>query len=147
MERTIDHDFYKSLEILRMQQVKTADSKVLYPELSYQIMNIMYEVHNQLGPGFTEDIYEKAVVYELKNCQIPFEAQRTIDVIYKGQNLGTYRLDLIVDNKIILELKAVSDLNDVYKHQLLSYLKATNLRLGILINFGTAKVQSFRIVN
>lgn len=130
-----------------MHQVKTPASKVLYPELSYQIMNIIYEVHNQLGPGFTEDIYEKAVIYELQNRQILFEAQVNIDVIYKGQNLGTYRLDLVIDRKIILELKAVSDLNDVYKQQLLSYLRATNLRLGILINFGAAKIQSFRIVN
>jgi GxxExxY protein len=130
-----------------MDRVKVPGSKVLYPELSYEIMNIIFEVHNRLGPGFTEDIYEKAVIYELQDRHIPYEAQKNIDVFYKGQKIGIYRLDLIVDDKIILELKAVSVINDVYKHQLLSYLRATGLRLGILINFGGMKVQSFRVVS
>jgi GxxExxY protein len=81
----------------------------------------------------------KLVKYDLK--------LKKIDVYYKGQNLGIYRIDLVVDKKIILELKAVSTITDIFKHQLLSYLRATNLRLGILINFGGTKVQSYRIVN
>ncbi len=123
------------------------NEKVLYPELAFDIMGAVYEVHNQLGPGFNEELYERALALELAARQIPYEQQKTIQVSYKGQPLGIYRLDLVVANQIILELKATSALTDTFRQQLRSYLKATGLRLGILINFGTSKVQSERIVN
>jgi GxxExxY protein len=126
---------------------KIAGTQVLYAELSYQIMEIIFEVHNQLGPGFSEEIYERAVVIELKKRNVPFEQQKVISVYYKGELLGTYRLDLIIDGKIILELKAVSALHDLFKQQLLSYLKATGFKLGILINFGSRGIESARIAN
>jgi len=126
---------------------KPVGADVLYPELSYKIIQIAFEVHNTLGPGFTEDIYEEATVLDLQMHNIPVERQKIIRVTYKGQVMGTYRLDLVVDGKIILELKAVAALNDVFKQQLLSYLKATGLHLGILINFGGKRVESVRIVN
>ena len=126
---------------------KNAGEGVIYPELSYSIMQAVFEVHNQLGPGFTEEIYEAALAIELEAQHIPYKCQSPIQVYCKGHALGVYRLDLIVDDKIILELKAVSALADIHRQQLLSYLKATNLRLGILINFGTKKVESTRIVN
>jgi GxxExxY protein len=110
-------------------------------------MGIVFQAHNTLGPGFTEDIYEEATVHDLETQDIPLERQKTIQVRYKGRVVGAYRLDLIIDGKIILELKAVSALNDVFKQQLLSYLKATDLRLGILINFGGKRVEAVRIVN
>ena len=122
-------------------------SNVLYPDLSYRIMEAVYEVHNQLGPGYTENIYENALVQELRSRGITCERQRTVPVLYKGQRVGTYRLDLLVEGKIIVEIKAVSAITDVSKAQLLAYLKATNLRLGILVNFGTARVTYQRIVN
>lgn len=126
---------------------KKAGNKLLYPELSYQVMEAVFEVHNQLGPGLTEEIYERAVIIELKTRNIPCEQQKVITVNYKGQQIGTYRLDLVIDNKIILELKAVTALNDLHKQQLLAYLKVSNLRLGILINFGTKRVEYVRIAN
>jgi GxxExxY protein len=126
---------------------KEVGKDVLYPELSYQIMEIVFEVHNQLGPGFAEDVYEEATVCELETRPIPFERQKTIQVVYKGRVVGKHRLDLVIDDKIILELKAVAGLNDVFKQQLLSYLKATGLRLGILINFGGKRVEAVRIAN
>ena len=119
---------------------KQPGNNVLYPDLSYKLMEIVFEVHNQLGPGFTEDIYEKAVMYELSIQNIPYEQQQSIQVFYKGQNMGIYRLDFVIDGKIILELKAVSGLNDIFKQQLLSYLKATNLRLGIPVDFGAKRL-------
>lgn len=124
-----------------------ADKVLIYPELSYQIMEIAFEVHNQLGPGFTEDIYEKAMIQELKSRKIPYANQEPVDIYYKGQLIGTYRLDIVINNQIILELKSVSSLNEIYGQQLLSYLKATKMRLGILINFGTKRVEYHRIVN
>ncbi len=126
---------------------KPVGADVLYPELSYEIMQIAFEVHNTLGPGFTEDIYEAATVLDLQMHNILVERQKIIRVTYKGQVMGAYRLDLVVDGKIILELKAVAALNDVFKQQLLSYLKASGLHLGILINFGSKRVESVRIVN
>ncbi len=121
--------------------------KVLYPELSFDIMGAVYEVHNQLGPGFSEELYERALMLELTARQIPYEQQKIIQVSYKGQPLGIYRLDLVMADHIILELKATSALTDTFRQQLRSYLKAAGLRLGILINFGTNKVQSERVVN
>ena len=126
---------------------KAVGKEIVYPELSYQIMQIAFEVHNQLGPGFVEDIYEEATAYELEMRPIPFERQKTIQVVYKGRVIGKHRLDLVIDNKIIFELKAVTALNDVFKQQLLSYLKATGLHLGILINYGGKRVEAVRIVN
>ncbi|HEY3415963.1 MAG TPA: GxxExxY protein [Armatimonadota bacterium] len=120
---------------------------VLYPELSFQIMQVMFDVHNCLGPGFSEDIYEKAVCLEFSARGIPYEEQKPYQIYFKGQLVGTYRLDLIVDNKIILELKAVSALQDIHKQQVISYLKATGLHLGIVINFGSNRVQKERLVN
>lgn len=72
--------------------------------------------------------------------------KKCVDVFYKGQNLGVFRMDLVIDGKVILELKAVKELNDLFRQQVLAYLKATGLRLGILINFGAEKVQTTRVV-
>ena len=120
---------------------------IIYRELSYRVMQAVFEVHNVLGPGFAENLYEKALSYEFESRGIPFERQRSVTVLYKGRMLGTHRLDLVVDDKIVLELKAVSALKDLFKQQTLSYLKATDLKLGILINFGTPRVEYVRIAN
>lgn len=121
--------------------------EIIYRDLSFQIMNAIFEVHNTLGPGFIESIYEEALAHELTLRQIPFERQKEIVVHYKEKLVGTHRLDFVIADKIILELKAVSALTDAFKQQTLSYLKATGLKLGILINFGTTKVEYTRIVN
>jgi len=126
---------------------KLVGPDVLYPELSYRIMEAVFEVHNQLGPGFGEEIYHHALITELEARGIPFKTQKNIAVLYKGKPMGTYRLDLVIDGKIILELKAIASLNDLFKQQLTSYLKATGLRLGILINFGARRVEYVRIAN
>jgi GxxExxY protein len=121
--------------------------EVLYPELSFQSMQVVFDVHNCLGPGFSEDIYQKAVCLEFSARGIPYEEQKPYQIYYKGQLIGTYRLDLVVDNKVILELKAVSELLELHKQQVISYLKATGLHLGIVINFGSNRVQKERLVN
>ncbi len=126
---------------------KLVGPEVLYPELSYRIMESVFEVHNQLGPGFSEEIYQNALFTELEIREIPFETQKNVIVSYRGKPMGTYRLDLVVDSKIIIELKAVASLNDLFKQQLTSYLKATGLRLGILINFWIRRVEYVRVAN
>ncbi len=120
---------------------------ILYKELSYRVMEAIFEVHNTLGPGFLESIYEEALAYELELRGIPFERQKAITVRYKGREIGTHRLDFVIDGKIVLELKATAALTDSFKQQTLSYLKATGLRLGILVNCGTSRVEYIRIVN
>ena len=124
-----------------------SDDRIIYKDLSYKVMQAVFEVHNALGPGFREDVYEEALAYELELRGIPFERQKQVVVRYKGRSVGVHRLDLVVDGKIVLELKAVSALNDVFKQQTLSYLKASGLKLGILINFGTRRVDYTRIAN
>jgi len=126
---------------------KLVGPDVLYPELSYRIMEAVFEVHNRLGPGFTEEIYQRALIAEFESREIPFENQKNITILYREKAIGTYRLDLVVDGKLIIELKAVASLIDLFKQQLTSYLKATGLRLGILINFGSRRVEYFRITN
>jgi GxxExxY protein len=126
---------------------KPVGENVLYPDLSYKLVQIAYEIHNHLGPGFPEDIYENAFTYELGVQLIPFEQQKPVVATYKGQRVGNFRLDLVVEDKIILELKAVVSLNGLFKQQVLSYFKATGLRLGILINFGSPRVEFTRVLN
>lgn len=123
------------------------EKHIVKKELSYKIMQAVFEVHNQLGPGYLEALYEEALAHEFSLQQIPFERQKIVPVVYKGNIIGQHRLDMVVNGEIILELKAVSELADIHKQQLLSYLKATNLPLGILINFGTPRVQYQRIAN
>jgi GxxExxY protein len=126
---------------------KPVGEQVIYPELSYTIMQIAFEIHNTLGPGFTENIYQAAFVYELKSQRIVFEQQKPVQVCYKGIVLGDYRLDLLVDQKVIVELKAVSALNDLFKQQVLSYLKASGYRLALLLNFGSKRLEHVRIIH
>jgi len=123
------------------------EKKIVHSELSHEIMDAVFEVHNTLGPGYLEEIYEEALAYELELRQIPHERQKAIMVSYKGRPVGQHRLDLVIDGKVVLELKAASALSDTFKQQTLSYLKATGLKLGILINFGTPRVEYVRVVN
>jgi GxxExxY protein len=126
---------------------KLAGPNVVYPDLSYRIMEAVFEVHNRLGPGFSEEIYNRALIAELGVREIPFESQKSITILYREITIGTYHLDMVVDGRIIIELKAVASLNDLFKQQVVSYLKATRLRLGILINFGSRRVEYIRITN
>ncbi len=123
------------------------EKEIVHKDLSYKIVEACYEVHNVLGPGFTENIYDEAMSRELARRGVSLERQKSIVVIYKGDKIGEYRLDAVADDKVILEYKAVSELNSVYESQVLSYLKASGLKLGLLINFGGKKVEVRRIVN
>lgn len=123
-----------------------ADARVLYADLSYRLMSAVFAVHNALGPGFGESVYEQALCRELEELGIPFECQKPIEVYYKERKVGDYRLDILVDGKIIVELKAVSEMCELFEAQVLSYLKASGIHLGILVNFGKTRVESKRIV-
>ena len=111
-------------------------SKIKYQELTENIIKAAYTVHNTLGCGFLEKVYQNAMVIELAKRGIKADSQKSIKVSYEGQTVGDYVCDLIVDNKVILELKAVKELNDIHEVQLINYLKATGAEVGLLINFG-----------
>lgn len=121
-------------------------SNIIHKELSFQIMSAAIEVHNVLGSGFLEKVYERALLHELKICGMEVEPQKELRVRYKGANVGYFIADIVVNNKILLELKAVEKLGSFHQAQVIHYLKATGLKLGILINFGTERVESKRLV-
>ncbi len=129
-----------------MQKLKVG-TQVIYPELSYQILSVCFDIHNAIGPGFTENIYEVAFSYELARRKMAFEQQKSIEIPYKGIILGNYRLDFVIDQKIIVELKAVGVLDGIFRQQVVSYLKATGLKLGLLINFGSRRLEHVRVIN
>jgi len=107
-----------------------------YQNLTEDIIKIFYKVYNTLGYGFLERIYENAMMIEFRKAGIPAESQSPIEVIYEGQIVGEHAADIIVDNTVIVELKAVKNLADDHHAQLLNYLKATDIEVGLLLNFG-----------
>jgi GxxExxY protein len=110
---------------------------LLHRNLSDTILKIYFEVYNELGYGFLEKVYQNAMYFELKSQGYKVEAQKQIKVYYKSQLVGDYFADLLIEDSIILELKACSCLMDEHKAQLLNYLKATEVEIGLLLNFGT----------
>lgn len=121
-------------------------AELLYKQLSFEVIGAAMEVHRVMGPGFLEEVYQKALERELAIRHIPFVAQQHIEVAYKGIVIADYYLDVVVDGKIVLELKAVSQLLPVHQSQLMSYLKASGHKLGMLINFGEESLRHKRIV-
>jgi len=121
-------------------------TEVLYKELSYNVMAAVFEVHKVLGSGFLEKVYENALVKEFNLRNIAVETQKEINVSYKGASVGNYYADMLVDGKIIIELKATEKLGRLHEAQLLNYLKATGMKLGYLINMGGKSVEYKRMV-
>jgi len=121
-------------------------TEILFKELSYAIVGAAMEVHRILGPGFLEAVYEAALAHELTLRGISHEIWKHLPVYYKGQLAGEYIADFVVENQIILELKAVSRLMPAHEAQAHHYLAATGLRLAILLNFGESSLQQKRIV-
>ncbi|MFA6725359.1 MAG: GxxExxY protein [Candidatus Cloacimonadaceae bacterium] len=119
-------------------------------DISYQIRGAVFEVYNVLGPGLLENIYEQALLIELNNRCLKVENQVPIEVLYKGVNLGIqYRLDFLINDQVILELKSVDTLLPVHYKQLITYLKIAKKPLGFLINFNTDSIKDniIRVAN
>ena len=121
-------------------------AEILFQALSYAIIGAAMEVHRILGPGFLEAVYQAALEHELTLRGIPFERQKRLAVVYKDQIIGEYIADLVIDGKIILELKAVSTLNPAHEAQAHHYITATGLRLALLINFSAPSLEWRRII-
>ena len=112
--------------------------ELLYKEEVYQIVGAAIDVHRELGPGFLEAVYQEAIEIELKSRLIPFSSQRLLDIFYKGIRLNKeYLADLLCFDKIVVELKALDRLSRKEESQILNYLKAANIRVGLLIHFGS----------
>ena len=110
---------------------------LIYNNESYAINGAAMEVYNILGHGFLESVYQEALEIELKNRNIPYEREKELTISYKGEDLKqTYKADFVCYGKIIVELKAVSELSDAHRSQVYNYLHATGFRLGLLLNFG-----------
>ena len=120
-----------------MTQIKQIGTdKYFHTHLTDIIIKAFYNVYNELGFGFLENVYQNALFFELKNNQLKVEAQKIIQVYYQHQLVGNYKADLIVNDTIILELKAVEFLVEEHELQLINYLKAINIEIGLLLNFG-----------
>lgn len=117
----------------------------VYPELTRQVIGASYEVHNVLGRGFLEKVYENALLYELRHLGLDVDSQAPIPVDYKGRSVGLYFADLFIENKVIVEIKTGDTLNPVHEAQLLHYLKATGVEVGLLLNFASERVQVRRL--
>lgn len=122
-------------------------SEILYKGESYKIVGAMLNVHNELGCGFLEAVYQDALEIEFSMQGIPYEREKEYDILYKGHVIDNkYRVDFVCYDKIIVELKAIGMLLSVHYSQVLNYLKMSSLKLGILANFGESKLNTQRII-
>jgi GxxExxY protein len=115
-------------------------------DLTYAINGAVFEVNRVLGPGFLEKVYENALLIELKRKRLEAESQAPIKVSYKGNAVGEYVVDILVEGKVIVELKTVEKLEKAHEAQLLNYLKATGIHVGLLVNFKHPKAEAKRMV-
>ena len=118
-----------------------------HKELTEEIIKIFYKVYNTLGYGFLEKIYENAMMIEFRKANMPAISQCLIEVIYEGEVVGQHAIDILIDNKVIVELKAANSLTSVHHAQLLNYLKATEIEVGLLLNFGPEPEISRKILD
>lgn len=124
------------------------ETELKYSDITKKIIDASFEVHKFLGNGFQEVIYQRALVYEMYKAGLEFEREISKDIYYKdlSEPIGTRRADFVVENKVLVELKAVIQLEDVHLAQALNYLKAYKLEVGLLINFGSKSLTFKRLV-
>jgi len=121
-------------------------SKMDLNDLTYQINGAAFEVSSILGPGFLEKVYENALLLELRKRNLKAVNQVPINVLYKGENVGEYVADILVEDQVVIELKTVDKLEKIHEAQILCYLKATGIKVGLLMNFKKSKVEIKRMV-
>jgi GxxExxY protein len=121
--------------------------KYLHSELTAKIIGLAMEVHKTLGNGFQEVVYQRALAIELESAKLAFSREHEMQIIYKGSDIGQRRVDFFVENKVMIELKALTRLEDVHLAQAINYLEAYNLQIGLLINFGARSLEFKRVMN
>ena len=122
-------------------------ANLIHKELSNKVIGLSFNVQNTLGPGLLECAYEGAICVELKHAGIFYERQKVFPLTYKGEYIGAYFADIVVDNTIILEIKAVKQLTNIMDAQVINYLKLSRLPVGYLINFNSIRLEWRRFVN
>ncbi len=123
------------------------DSSYKYSDITGKIIGLAMEVHREMGNGFQEVIYQRALTFELAKNFIIFSREFEMPVKYKGEQIGTRRVDFLIDKKVSVEIKAVIQLENVHLAQAINYLEAYNLEIGLLINFGAESLQVKRLLN
>jgi len=116
-------------------------------KLSNKVIGVAIEVHKRLGPGFVEKIYQRILEIEFKKAGLIVEREKRIVIMWNGREVGYQIVDFLINNEIIVEIKVTSDLNQLHQAQILSYLKAMDKRLGLLLNFGEGILKAKRVVN
>ena len=123
------------------------NAKLIYPELSYKILGLLFKVHNKLGSSYQEKYYQRALEQELSLQKIKFQKEFPVDIQYEGVKLGKHFLDFVIEGKIILETKTELKITPDFIGQVISYLKSARLPLGIVANFRTPRLTYRRIIN
>lgn len=126
--------------------MNTNEEKILYKDLSYRVVGLAMQVHNKLGYGFLEKVYENAMMVMFRREGIKAKQQAPITVYFEEQVVGDYYADILVEDIIILELKVAEKIMDAHKAQVLNYLKATDLQLALILNFGKERLECERFV-
>jgi GxxExxY protein len=123
-----------------------AEKDLMHSELTRAVIGAAMEVHSNLGPGFLESVYEAALAIELNLRNVPYERQKAIPVMYKGERAKDFFCDFLVDSKVMVELKAIQIMTEVEEAQVLNYLKVTGLQVGLLVNFGQRSLKYKRLI-
>jgi len=118
-----------------------------HSEITEKILGASYKVHNTLGYGFLEKVYQNSLSIELCSLDLEVDVEKPIKVLYNGEIVGNYVADIVVGGKVIVEIKAVKELSDIHEVQLVNYLKATGIEVGLLINFGTSVQVKRRVMD
>jgi len=121
--------------------VNSYDEKYPLKDITEKIISAAIEVHSTLGPGLLESVYEEALAYEFDLRKINYERQKQINLRYKGKAIGIHRIDFLIEDSVILELKAVESMNKIFEAQVLTYLNATDKKVGLLINFNVQRLK------
>lgn len=119
----------------------------LYEKETYLLRGIFFKVYNTLGPGLSEKIYQRAICKELDKSKIPYNIEKLVNIYYENEKIGANKLDLLIDNKIIIEIKSTEKMHPIFINQTIGYLKSTGLKLALLVNFGCAKLVIKRFIN
>lgn len=121
------------------------EDKLLYRELTYKLIGLAMQVHKTLGHGFLEKVYENAMMVLLRKESLEATQQANISVFFEGEAIGNYCADILVENKVILEPKAAESITDAHRAQTLNYLKATGLKVALILNFGKTRLEHERL--
>ncbi|HEX6845942.1 MAG TPA: GxxExxY protein [Chitinophagaceae bacterium] len=119
----------------------------IHSDITSEILNIAFEVHKIIGPGFAESVYHRAMIVECGLRNVETDSEIELPIFYKNVRVGSRRADLLIKKKVIVELKAVVELNDIHLAQAINYLEAFNLEVGLLLNFGSKSLQYKRLIH